>query len=167
RRGHDADVPGLVDLADLELAIAQDLAVAFGPSERFLEGPHLEQERRRRQLVFARVRPTLGRAATPAEGQARSGLARAEPGTVDEPARLGVSSDEGAHPLDELHGRQLAGFGVRIVLVHHHETHGRLLTVSECGAARAARIRATKGPRLDRRGWRYFCKRRNILINFS
>src|SRR5690606_3064809 len=82
-------------------------------------------------------------------------------------ARLGVSSDEGAHPLDELHGRQLAGFGVRIVLVHHHETHGRLLTVSECGAARAARIRATKGPRLDRRGWRYFCKRRNILINFS
>src|SRR5690606_6466007 len=117
--------------------------------------------------LWARVGPAVARPAAAGEAQASPGLARAEPGTVDEPARLGVSSDEGAHPLDELHGRQLAGFGVRIVLVHHHETHGRLLTVSECGAARAARIRATKGPRLDRRGWRYFCKRRNILINFS
>src|SRR5690606_37800442 len=70
RLRHQADVPRLVELADLELAVAEDLAVALRPADRLLAGAHLELQRRRRQLVLAAVRPLPDRALPAAEGQA-------------------------------------------------------------------------------------------------
>src|SRR6185295_5645629 len=87
---HQADVPRLVDLADFQLPVAEDLAVALGPSQRFLARADLEQKRRRRQLALAGVRPRLRRALALAEGEPRSRAARVQTGAVDELAGLRV-----------------------------------------------------------------------------
>src|SRR4029079_4254444 len=76
RRRHPAEVPRLVDLAELDLAVAEDLAVALRPAEAFFERAHLEEQRRGRQLVLTAIRTALGRALPVAKHQARARLAR-------------------------------------------------------------------------------------------
>src|SRR6266545_2002585 len=96
RRRHEADIPWLVDLAELE------------------------QQGRRGQLAFAAIGTLLCRALPVAEDQTGSRLAPAEAGAVDEPTRLGVLADERPHLVDHFHRGRLPRLSVRIVLVHHH-----------------------------------------------
>jgi hypothetical protein len=65
----------------------------------------------------------LDRAVAVAERQPRPRLGGAEARAIEQLARLREAADERAHSIDELLRRLLAGFGVRIVLVHHHESH--------------------------------------------
>src|SRR6266545_3942545 len=120
RRRHEADIPWLVDLAELELTLAEDLAVTLRPADRLLARADLEQQGRRGQLAFAAIGTLLCRALPVAEDQTGSRLAPAEAGAVDEPTRLGVLADERPHLVDHFHRGRLPRLSVRIVLVHHH-----------------------------------------------
>jgi hypothetical protein len=77
--------------------------------------------------VLAAIGTVLRRALAVAEDQAGSRLAAGKTGAVDEPTRLGVLADVLAHLVDHLHRRRLARLGLRIILVHEHETHRPLL----------------------------------------
>jgi hypothetical protein len=78
--------------------------------------------------VLTTIRTAPSRALSVAEHQAGPHLTAAEAGAVDEGTRPGVLADERAHRVDDFLGRRETRLGVRIVLVHEHETHGRLLT---------------------------------------
>jgi len=53
----------------------------------------------------------------------------AEARAVEELAAPSVPADERTHPLDDLLRRRQPGLGLRVVLVHHHQSHGRLLVM--------------------------------------
>src|SRR6185503_19109132 len=135
-RRHQTDVPWFVDLAELDLAVAENLSVALRPSDGLLAGLDLEQQHRRGQLVFAAIRTLLDRALPVAEDQTGSRPAGTEARAVDQPTGFGMLADERAHLVDDVHWRRFPCFGVRIVFVHHHETHGRLLIESGTGSYR-------------------------------
>jgi len=146
--GHHADVPRLVDLADLDLAVAEDLAVALRPADGFFARLHFEEQRCCGQLVLSAVGAVLHRAVAVAEDEPRARLAAGEAGAVDEAAALCVLADERAHLVDELQGRPLACFGLRVVLVHDHETHGRSPNLAGTCRARSKTRRSAR-PGID------------------
>jgi hypothetical protein len=111
------------DRAELDLAVAEDLADALDPAERLVARLHLEQHHPGDELVHAGVGPVLHGALAVLEGDAGARAARAQAVAVEEGTAGHVLADERAHLLDELAGRKLAGFGVGIVLVHDEEAH--------------------------------------------
>jgi hypothetical protein len=100
----------------------------------------------------------LDRALPVAEDQTRARLARAEAGAVDQPAGSGVLADELAHLVDELDRRRVPRLGLRIVLVHHHETHGRPPGVRGGPAPAGSFTNASIATTADRRDRASFCK---------
>jgi len=87
-------------LADLELAVAEDLAVSFGPADGLL-AVRPSAATSRRQLVLAAIGTALHGAFSVRKTRRFASCSR-QAGPVDEPARLKVLADERAHLLDEV-----------------------------------------------------------------